>query len=140
METVEDVLAHFGVRGMHWGVRKDRTTRVKVGETLRTITVPHHTSTDAMKAHNASVLIKKHGLKALTNQELKDLNYRINLEQNFRKMVPKEEGRIKKGRDTMEKMLWQAGQQELQPYINKYTGMGLVKILGPVGTVVKNAT
>ena len=131
-DAINEVLAHFGVRGMRWGVRKDRTTRVKVGETLRTITVPHHTSTDAMKAHNASVLIKKHGLKALTNQELKDLNYRINLEQNFRKMVPKETGRIKRGRDTMEKMIWQAGEQQLQPYINKYAGMGLAKALGPV--------
>lgn len=139
MKTVDEVLEHVGVRGMRWGVRKDRTTRVKVGEELKTIKVPHNTSTDAMKAHNASVMIKKHGLKALTNQELKDLNYRINLEQNFRKMVPKEEGRIKKGRDTMEKMIWQAGQQELQPYINKYTGKGLVKILGPVAKTAANA-
>lgn len=132
METVDEVLEHFGVRGMHWGVRKDRTARVKVGEELKTIKVPHNTSTDAMKAHNAAVMIKKHGIKSVTNQELKDLNYRINLEQNFRKMVPKEQGRIRKGRELAEKMIWQAGESQLQPYINQYTKKGLVKALGAV--------
>ena len=132
METVDEVLEHFGVRGMHWGVRKDRTTRVKVGEELKTIKVPHNTSTDAMKAHNSAVMIKKYGIKSVTNQELKDLNYRISLEQNFHKMVPKETGRIKKGRDIMEKMVWKAGEEQLQPYIGKYAGKGLATVLGPV--------
>lgn len=131
-ETVDDILEHFGIRGMHWGVRKDRTTRVKVGEELKTIKVPHNTSTDAMKAHNSAVMIKKHGIKSVTNQELKDLNYRISLEQNFHKMVPKETGRIKKGRDIMEKMVWKAGEEQLQPYIGKYAGKGLATVLGPV--------
>ena len=132
LETVDEVLEHFGVRGMHWGVRKDRTTRVKVGEELKTIKVPHNTSTDAMKAHNSAVMIKRHGIKSVTNQELKDLNYRISLEQNFHKMVPKETGRIKKGRDIMEKMVWKAGEEQLQPYIGKYAGKGLATVLGPV--------
>ncbi len=130
METVDEVLEHVGVRGMRWGVRKDRTARVKVGEELKTIKVPHNTSTDAMKSHNAAVLIKKHGIKGVTNQELKDVNYRISLEQNYRKMVPTEQGRIRKGRDIAEKMVWKAGEEQLQPYINKYAGQGLVKILG----------
>jgi hypothetical protein len=139
METVDEVLEHVGVRGMRWGVRKDRKARVKVGDDLKTIRVPNNTSTDAMKAHNTSVMIKKHGLKAVTNQELKDLNYRINLEQNFRKMVPKEQGRIRKGRDIMEKMVWKAGEEQLQPYISRYAGEGLTKVLGPVARTAANA-
>ena len=119
-----------------WCVLKDRTTRVKVGEELKTIKVPHNTSTDAMKAHNSAVRLKRHGIKSVTNQELKDLNYRINLEQNFHKMVPKETGRIKKGRDVMEKMVRKAGEDQLQPYIHTYAGQGLTKVLGPVGAAV----
>jgi hypothetical protein len=162
LETIDDVLEHVGIRGMHWGVRRDnpssggtspgasspstggkrfasfrsRETRVKVGDELKTVKVPPHTSTDAMKAHNAAVQIRRHGLKAVTNQELKDLNYRIDMEQKFKTAMAKErentkkkQGRISRGKDVVEKLMWSSGELALKPYIEKASAEGLAKVV-----------
>lgn len=75
METVDDVLAHFGVKGMHWGVRK--AARAMPG------------SEDSQRAVAAKEKIKTGGgTKALSNKELQDLVTRMNLEQQYKKLTP----------------------------------------------------
>lgn len=69
METIEEVLAHFGVKGMHWGVRR----RSKIDTS----------SEDAKGAAEAKAKIKKGGTKSLSNKELQALVTRMNLEQQF---------------------------------------------------------
>jgi hypothetical protein len=71
---VVDFLAHFGVKGMKWGVRKNRGG-VKTAK---------KTSTDHRRAQE----LKKRGPEALTNKQLKTINDRANLETNFRKHNP----------------------------------------------------
>ena len=66
-------LYHWGIKGMKWGVRKDR----KVSE-------------DAATAK----ALKKKKLDELSNAELKKLNERKNLEQQYKNLNP---GAIKKG-------------------------------------------
>lgn len=66
-------LYHWGIKGMKWGVRKDR----KVSE-------------DAATAK----ALKKKKLDELSNAELKKLNERKNLEQQYKNLNP---GVIKKG-------------------------------------------
>lgn len=63
-------LEHFGVKGMHWGIRKDRSS-VK-------------TSSDHRKVSE----LKKRRTPQLTNKQLKVVNERLNLEQNFRRLNP----------------------------------------------------
>lgn len=70
-DTLEDVMEHYGVKGMHWGVRKRRSAD------------SGPTSSDATKAKQHATTVKTHGTKALTNQELQQLVTRMNLEQQF---------------------------------------------------------
>lgn len=70
-ETLDEVLAHYGVKGMHWGVRKKRSAD------------SGPTSADATRAKAHASTVKTHGTKALTNKELQDLVTRMNLEQQF---------------------------------------------------------
>lgn len=72
---VADYLEHFGVKGMRWGVRK----------------VSDHSSgasEDHVNATIARIKAKKGGTKALSNKELQDLITRMNLEQQYVKVVP----------------------------------------------------
>jgi len=75
-DAVENVLAHYGKKGMKWGVRN-------------TSSAPVAKSSDAKKAEKAQIKAKTKGTKALTNNELKLLNERIRLEQQFSQMNPK---------------------------------------------------
>lgn len=68
--SLDDVLNHYGVKGMHWGVRKKRSD-----------SGPSSPDADRAKAHASTV--KVHGTKALSNKDLQDLVTRMNLEQQF---------------------------------------------------------
>lgn len=93
-------LEHYGVKGMHWGVRSappaavatkatsvvprgtKRKTKIKVegGEN-------HDASEDAIKVAQSTAKLRKSGAAALSNKELQDLQTRLNLEQNVSRMV-----------------------------------------------------
>lgn len=66
-KTSDEFLAHFGVRGMKWGVRKKRSA-----------------SADAQR-HGAN---KKKALKELSDDDLRNLVNRLNMEQNARRLNP----------------------------------------------------
>ena len=69
MGTLDEVMEHFGVKGMHWGVSKSGPT-----------------SSDAQKAKGHRAVIKKSGTKALTNSDLQELVTRMNLEQQYSRL------------------------------------------------------
>lgn len=112
METVEDILKHYGVVGMRWGVRrsnspgwvskttvnsskKRRTAAAGVRLTRHVLKTPPKTkvslgkpgpkhSEDAKKAAAAkSKVHRRTNTKALSNDELQALVKRMNLEQQF---------------------------------------------------------
>ena len=82
-----EYLEHYGVRGMHWGVRNDK---------------PHPMSGDAKKAHE----LKKKPVHALTNKQLKTLNERKQLESQHAKLNP---GKILTGKQKAEVILGTLG-------------------------------
>ena len=71
--TYSDYLAHFGVKGMKWGVRK----RSKSGGT-------EHHSSDHKSANAIEKKAKEHGAEALSNKELSAIQKRANLKRNTR--------------------------------------------------------
>jgi 2'-5' RNA ligase len=89
----EFVLEHFGVKGMHWGQRKSPPTAVS---TSSTSVVPHGTKRktkiqveggenhpahdDAIRVAEAKAKLKKSGTSALSNQELREMANRLQLE------------------------------------------------------------
>jgi hypothetical protein len=75
MDPVEAFLIHFGVKGMHWGVRKDRSSSAPSSD--------DHAQTRAL----LEKLKAGGGIHALSNTELGKVNERLNLEQNFNRLT-----------------------------------------------------
>lgn len=74
MSTLEeDILAHYGKKGMRWGVRRAEKQSA---------------STDATRVNQFKKTAKRSGTNALSTKELQDLVTRMNLEQQYSKLTP----------------------------------------------------
>lgn len=69
--SLDDVLAHHGIKGMKWGVRRRQSSD------------SGPTSPDAARVKEHATTVKTHGTKALTNKELQELVTRMNLERQY---------------------------------------------------------
>ena len=79
-------LYHYGILGMKWGVRRSRQDSVGSGKRYRS-----KSSIDPSykKAHT------KKKIKYMSNNELKEINQRLNLEKNYRDLTRhKSKGKI----------------------------------------------
>ena len=92
-----DVLAHFGVKGMRWGVRKTVRSAVAGKVAARRSAKNAHQSEDAQAANAASSKLKKTGIKSLTNKEIKTLNERMQLEQSLRNLQANQPNTFRRG-------------------------------------------
>lgn len=70
LDTPVKDLYHVGILGMRWGHRKSSG------------------SSDASEDHTTAQNLKKKSLKSLSNSELKKLNERMQLEQNYKNLNP----------------------------------------------------
>lgn len=118
--ATDKFLEHFGVKGMKWGVRKDRggssgpqavVTRSKPGQRVTASggggRLPHE---DAKRAVALAQKAKSSTTHSLSNEELKDLLTRLDLESRYTKLNPPKA--TVKG--FIAKQLAAAGQQELK--------------------------
>lgn len=97
-------LAHYGVPGMKWGVRKRRRAAAAASQGPVEPTVQRRPggsinlkktqggqgfepSQDARVAARNAIVAKRSGVAALSNQELKQLVDRMNLEMNYSKAM-----------------------------------------------------
>ena len=87
--SLEDVLEHFGVKGMKWGQRKAREDGP--------------VSKDTQRAREHAKTIKKHGTAALSNKELQEYVTRMNLERQYNGF--KAEPKAKKGQRYVKEVL-----------------------------------
>jgi hypothetical protein len=102
--AVENILAHFGVRGMRWGVRRKATvgpqevfvsrSRVPGSKRLKAKGGGGHPSTkEGLSAREIGQIGKKSGLHALSDQQLNQYARRIQLEQNVARLQYNEKTR-----------------------------------------------
>lgn len=96
--TLDDVLEHYGVKGMSWGKRKRPTSEPDDAE-------------DHTRARTLHTVAKTKGTRKLTNKDLEDLNKRLNLEQNYSSLTSKkkERGTIATGASWIGKRLGNVG-------------------------------
>lgn len=89
---MNDELYHHGVKGMKWGVRRyqNKDGSLTAAGKKRAKNKTRGWSKDAKRAN----AIKKKSVHQMTNAELKELNKRMNLEQEYRRLNP---NKIKKG-------------------------------------------
>ena len=104
---VDDVLAHYGKIGMHWGQRKSAREKAKAeaneeAQKPKDVTLSifpgkkvkasgganHLPSADAQRAAAYQQKIKASGIQSLSSDQLKIVVNRINTEQAYNKLVP----------------------------------------------------
>lgn len=110
-EDVDKTLEHFGIPGMRWGVRKSRGRSSKASPS---------------EDHSISRQIKKKKTKEMSNDELKKLTTRMNLERNLRDLKSSD---YQKGLDFV-KTLTAAGATVAGLYALSETPLGKAVVSG----------
>lgn len=103
-DEIEEFLEHFGVRGMHWGVRRARTSS------------PHPSSPEAARARQLHTTARSHGTHSLTNAELQALVQRMNLETQYSNLNQRQ---VNKGQKIVTDLLVEVGKQTAKQLIIK---------------------
>jgi len=95
MPTFGKTLSHYGVLGMHWGRRKDDISRSKK------IKAPPHPD------HAQARELNRQGSRNLSNADLRKLNERLQLEQQYSKLKTDKTAiaKIKKGNDAVKVLI-----------------------------------
>lgn len=85
MYEYPDYLAHYGVKGMKWGVRKKAVSTVgKVQSKASSLNKKRISSYS--KDYQETRTLRRKSSKKLSNSELKTLNKRMELEQNYNRL------------------------------------------------------
>lgn len=95
MSDLDDFLAHYGIRGMKWGVRRSRAELAKTR-------AGHEPSSDASAARRTQAQVKKGGIGSVSNADLRALNERLNLEKNYKSLTSSKQ---KDGQSFVEKVV-----------------------------------
>lgn len=93
-------MKHHGVIGMKWGHRKGSSN-----SSSSKSTVPSHVSADHINAEAHKNVVGNHGLKALSNNDLKQLNERMQLEQTYRNLNGQKPSKFDRGHQQIKKIL-----------------------------------
>ena len=108
--AVEAALAHYGVKGMQWGVRKSDSSGKTTEAHVRKIKPRKHMKTkvatrggraqpavkEAVDVRVLQQTLKKSGPNALTNAQLKVMQERLNLEQNVGRLSKTKQNKVAK--------------------------------------------
>lgn len=111
---MSDQLTHYGVLGMKWGRRKDRRSSATSSSNSR----PSNPSND----HKRKVKLEKKKLSELTNDEIRELNTRLQLERQYRDLNPQT---INKGKNVVTDILAKSAKQAVTNYATKYVSKAI---------------
>lgn len=105
-----DILQHFGVLGMKWGKRSKGSTKIS----------------KSSPEHKTKQILKKKKLNEMTNQELKTLNERLQLERSYKDLTKSQRSA---GQKFVMDLLGSMVKQAAMSYIQKHSGELLKKIM-----------
>lgn len=124
-------LAHYGVKGMRWGVRKDRSPTEVGAQATQTVLrgrakvkttggENQPASPDAVRAATQKQKLKKSGAAALSNRELQELATRMQLEVNVKRLSAETAtGGKKFVQKALRENATRVGQQEVQSFVDR---------------------
>jgi hypothetical protein len=116
MHDVNNILEHYGIPGMHWGHHKSRS--IKPRKISRREMVERESSEDAIKKNQ----LRKKKLHELTNEELKALNTRMQLEKQYRELTKTD---VSSGRKFVADILTNTSKQTASAYASRYLSKGI---------------
>jgi hypothetical protein len=127
--TVEEILAHHGIKGMHWGVRKSVSEHIPTGHNLGPGAETHTQSGSKIKyihehaAGKAEVdrIVREHGIQAVSNHQLRTANERTQLENQYKQGQPATTGQkaATSGKKFAGELLKDTGKQEVRKALAK---------------------
>lgn len=106
---MDNKMKHYGVKGQRWGIRRKRNS-----------------SSESSDSKAAKVL-KKKGLKNLSNEELSKLNKRMQLESTYKDLSKKD---TSAGKKFVSDVLRESGKQIASKYVTKVGMSGVSSIEG----------
>jgi hypothetical protein len=123
-------LVHYGIRGQKWGLRRFQNadgTRTRAGKKR------HGDAPEAVKEkqkqrsedHTQSRVNKKKGIDSLSNDELRKLNERLQLEEAYKRLTPE---KIAKGENWLKDAIVAAGKDTVKD-VAKGVMLGGAKLL-----------
>lgn len=121
MIDVEAVLVHHGVKGMKWGVRRDRSGSSGGSR-------PHP---DAVKAKLFKEKVKVGSTDALSTDELRDLVNRLNLEKQFDTLKPPTPA--SRSKKILADVLLGVGKQQAAKALNDQASKQVTRLLANAG-------
>lgn len=124
-------LAHYGIKGMRWGVRKSEptpvTTTIRPGRQVKAKGgTGQPASDDAIKTAESHRVARKSTTDALSNKELQALVNRMQLEQQF-KTLNSSGPRASAGRRFLSTYLQNGGKDTTLANINELSSHGAAK-------------
>lgn len=130
--VVEEILEHYGVKGMKWGIRKGKWGRKAKIE-------KNGPANDAKSAHRSYVRAKNSGVEALTTKELRALNERLQLEKKYTELSYNP-SRLEKGQQVVKRILGIGTQiKEVHEFANSPTGIEMQARLGSKTAIATKA-
>lgn len=126
MSSTQDVmedewsLAHYGVKGMHWGVRKGESGRISAEPKL-----PKHPDALNAQAHKQAVRANK-STDVLSNKQMQEYITRANLEQQYSRLSAKPQHA---GKAFAKNLLKQHGKKQIALLVKKGSYQALGKLL-----------
>ena len=138
-EEALEFLAHYGVKGMRWGVRKNRGSsgssskgQASASDASSTPKKPTKRQEDLGRYSDdklASKIFEKKGLDALSDAELSRLTKRMQLEQSYRELSAKRPKEKSKGEKFIDgaKLLGKSANQVAE-FVNSPAGKKLVEL------------
>lgn len=117
--TVDSVLAHYGVKGMRWGTRRNSDgTTSKTGKRAKS------------EDHNTKKELQKKRVSEMTNADLRKVNERMQLEQTYSQLMRKQGSAVTRGNKYIKDALGLAKTgQELYNVANSPAGKALREVV-----------
>lgn len=116
-------LTHVGILGMRWGRRKAHTTDGS-GESQSKVSMdsPDH-------ARSRKLRTKK--LNEMSNDEIRDLTTRLELEKKYKDLTQKQ---MSQGKKAFEEMMMSSAKTVATPYVTKFMGKGVEELVKAIGS------
>jgi uncharacterized Fe-S cluster-containing MiaB family protein len=107
--TAEDILTHFGVKGMKWGVHRKKSNPA---------------SSDSAASTKTRMTAKKKGVHTVSNNELQAAIRRMQLEQDFKRLSVNEKSAATRW---IASTLLEVGKREVQQRVAKKVASTVIK-------------